>query len=381
MQAGEVIAAIDEPRCRHVSFPSPIPDPLRLRLLSPFAHVAERYSRRRFYVMCRFVIYKGTKPVQLSHLLTRPCHSIINQAFDSRLRLDRRRPINGDGFGVGWYDSVFDEELGTQPCIFTSVTPAWNNVNLTRLAEKTKSPLVFAHVRATTAGTLSLDNCHPWSYGKLMFMHNGGIADFHKIKRKLQSSLPDELFNMVNGNTDSQWAFALLLSKLPDPQAECFTPRILQQAMLETIAHINALTEEYGITEPSLMNFCVTDGQTVVATRYISSRTDEAASLWFSSGSTFSEYIEGGHYKMSKTDKRENIILIASEPLTFEKADWMEIRTNHMVVITPKMNLLQIPIVDKYYVAPSDPAATSRATDFAAAKGFLSPRRETIVAH
>lgn len=32
-------------------------------------------------------------------------------------------------------------------------------------------------------------------------MHNGGIADFYKIKRKLQSSLPDELFNMVNGNT------------------------------------------------------------------------------------------------------------------------------------------------------------------------------------
>ena len=69
--------------------------------------------------MCRFVIYKGTSPVQLSHvrmcetdkgngeltfplqLLTRPCHSIINQAFDSRLRLDHRRPMNGDGFGVG----------------------------------------------------------------------------------------------------------------------------------------------------------------------------------------------------------------------------------------------------------------------------------------
>ena len=56
-------------------------------------------------------------------LLTRPCHSIVNQAFGSRLRLDPRRPINGDGFGVGWYDSVYDEELGVQPCIFTSSTP------------------------------------------------------------------------------------------------------------------------------------------------------------------------------------------------------------------------------------------------------------------
>ena len=60
---------------------------------------------------------------------------------------------------AGWYDSVYDEELGSQPCIFTSVTPvrlffwnlrqqtdmrqAWNNINLKRLAEKIKSPLVL----------------------------------------------------------------------------------------------------------------------------------------------------------------------------------------------------------------------------------------------
>lgn len=31
--------------------------------------------------------------------------------------------------------------------------------------------------------------------------------------------------------------------------------------------------------QPSLMNFCVTYGETVIATRYVSSKTDEAASL------------------------------------------------------------------------------------------------------
>lgn len=324
--------------------------------------------------MCRFVIYKGTSPVQLSHLLTRPCHSIINQAFDSRLRLDHRRPINGDGFGVGWYDAVHDEELGSQPCVFTSVTPAWNNANLIRLAEKIKSPLVFGHVRATTAGSLSLDNCHPFVFGKVMFMHNGGIAEFPKLKRRLQVDLPDEIFNTVQGNTDSEWAFALYLSKLPDPNAKTFTPNVLKQAMFDTIASLNSYAEAFGITEPSLMNFCVTDGASVVATRYISSRQEEAASLWYSSGTTFSEYAKGGHYKMSKADKRENIIMIASEPLTFEKADWREVRTNNMIVITPKMNLLQIPILDKFYVPPTDPASLNRGTEFAAAKGLLSPR-------
>ncbi|KAJ7071076.1 N-terminal nucleophile aminohydrolase [Mycena amicta] len=321
--------------------------------------------------MCRFVIYKGTSPVQLSHLLTRPCHSIINQAFDSRLRLDRRRPMNGDGFGVGWYDSVYDEELGPQPCIFTSVTPAWNNINLQRLAEKIKSPLVFGHVRATTAGSLSLDNCHPFVHRKLMFMHNGGIAQWELIKRNVQKDLPDFAFNMAQGNTDSEWAFAVFLSKLPDANAHVFTPEILRRAMLDTIAALNSYAEEAGITEPSLMNFCVTDGATVVATRYISSSKDEAASLWFSSGTTFSEDTEGGggHYRMAKADKRENIIMVASEPLTFERADWMEIKTNTMVVITPRFNLLQIPIIDKY----SAPGVVRR-SDFAHEKGLLNPR-------
>ncbi|KAF8311161.1 N-terminal nucleophile aminohydrolase [Clavulina sp. PMI_390] len=328
--------------------------------------------------MCRVVAVKSTTPIQLAHLLTRPRHSIINQAFDSRLRLDLRRPINGDGFGVGWYDSVEDPELGTQPCIFKSITPAWNNSNLARIAEKIKSPLVFGHVRATTAGSLSQDNCHPWSYGKIMFMHNGGIAQFEKLKRKLQAVLSDELFNVPQGNTDSEWAFALYLSKLPDVHATNFTSNVLRQAMLDTIAHLNMLAKEAGITEPSLLNFTVTDGATIVASRYISSKYDEAASLYFSSGTTFNEYAPGGHYKMSKSDKRENIIMVASEPLTFEKADWMEIKTNTMIVITPKMNILQIPIVDEF----SASSRSKRNVQFATEKGLWTqnPRKAAAAA-
>lgn len=154
-------------------------------------------------------------------------------------------------------------------------------------------------------------------------MHNGGIAEFERIKRRLQSLLPDEIFAVPQGNTDSEWAFALFLSLLPTTTTakanDTFTPHVLRQAMLDTIKTLNSLTQDAGIIEPSLMNFCVTDGETVVATRYISSKTDEAASLYFSSGTTFSEYAPGGHYRVQKLDKRENIIMIASEPLTFEK--------------------------------------------------------------
>lgn len=120
--------------------------------------------------MCRLLVVKSTEPILLSQLLTAPVHSIINQASDARLRLDSRS-INADGAGVGWYSCSIGEdgkdgrkEEDCSPCIFRMITPAWSNQNLHRLAEKVKSPLVFAHVRASTTGALSEENCHPVSF-------------------------------------------------------------------------------------------------------------------------------------------------------------------------------------------------------------------------
>lgn len=53
---------------------------------------------------------------------------------------------------------------------------------------------------------------------------------------------------------------------------------MLRQAMLATVAQLNSYTQAVGAKEPSLLNFCVSDGQSVVATRYISSKT-EAVSI------------------------------------------------------------------------------------------------------
>lgn len=45
-----------------------------------------------------------------------------------------------------------------------------------------------------------------------MWMHNGEISEFPKIKRALQASLPEELFLYPSGYTDSEWAFMVFLS-------------------------------------------------------------------------------------------------------------------------------------------------------------------------
>ncbi len=48
-------------------------------------------------------------------------------------------------------------------------------------------------------------------------MHNGGIADFHLIKRKLQSQLPDVAFDMVQGNTGEFYPQLLSIIQVTRP--------------------------------------------------------------------------------------------------------------------------------------------------------------------
>lgn len=315
--------------------------------------------------MCRFMIYKGRESMVLSDLLTKPAHSIINQSFDSRLRLDMRNPINGDGFGVGYYSS------SNQPCVFKAITPAWNNVNLNNLSMCTESHLVFGHVRASTHGVLSETNCHPFSFGKFLFMHNGGISGFGMIKRKLVNHLEDRYFLLIQGSTDSECCFALFLDTVhkmgydpADPHLK-LTPTQLREALLKTIELIKEWQVEI-TDEPSLLNFAVTDGDSIVVLRYITSKTDEAASLHFSTGSKFYEY-EPGLFKMERLNRSQDVIFVASEPLTFERGDWICVPSNTVITITTNNTVLMHPIEDEFY----DYDMNARSSGLAMRKGLM----------
>lgn len=170
-----------------------------------------------------------------------------------------------------------------------------------------------------------------------MWMHNGGLGGWKHIKRRLGSLLADKWYLGVKGGTDSEWAFALFLNTLEqsghDPSA-CppggFGPTVLREVMKKTIAQINELTDSIpqsilqneDVDTRSLLNFAVTDGHSVICTRYISSSKDEAASLYYSSGTqwvTRTSSPDDRQYQMDRKDKGGDIVLVASEPLTFER--------------------------------------------------------------
>ena len=165
-----------------------------------------------------------------------------------------------------------------------------------------------------------------------MWMHNGGIGGWKYVKRRLADSIGDRWFESVQGGTDSEWAFALFLDQLeslgvdPDmrPGENGFEHTLLRTAMLATIRRINDFIKAIPgdkameIDVRSLLNFAVTDGNSVICTRYVGSKTDEAASLYFSSGTSWKQEADGV-FKMERRDKGADIVLVASEPLTFER--------------------------------------------------------------
>ena len=284
--------------------------------------------------MCRFLIYKGPE-VLMADLVSRAEQSLIRQSYRAR---EHQEPLNGDGFGVGWYDHRVDET----PCIFTSTSPAWSNRNLLRLASKVRSPCLFAHVRAATPGqAVSEFNCHPFQHQQYMWMHNGSIGEFAKIRRRLRESLSDEAYDLVQGTTDSEHAFALFLDIIASRSGEDGVAD-LSAAMIETINRLNAWTLAAGIGATSRYNFAVTDGHSVVATRFVSPSEQRPHSLYFATGAAF-ENIDGAYHVRSSGHGR-NAAIIASEPLTDDRSEWTAVPENHLIAISPDTGVRTLPI-------------------------------------
>ena len=96
--------------------------------------------------------------------------------------------------------------------LYRSTHPAWNDRNLRELAAGVSSPLFFAHIRASTGTAIQETNTHPFRYGRWLWMHNGLIRDFARVKRDLVLAVDDSLYTSIEGTTDSETMFYLALT-------------------------------------------------------------------------------------------------------------------------------------------------------------------------
>lgn len=261
--------------------------------------------------MCRWIAYSGS-PVNLEDLLYKPERSLVMQSKHSRLGAEA---INGDGFGVGWYSTL------PRPGLFHSTDPAWNNMNLRELSALAWSGRVFAHIRASTGTAVQQTNCHPFRYDRWLWMHNGLINDFPKIKRDMTLDIAPDLFPLIQGSTDSELFFYLALTfGLTDNP-----PRAVARA----VHRIEEIGRSYGVEHPMQMTVAVTDGETTWAFRY--SSEGQSRSLFRSTDMSALRALHPTHELLQGLS--DDARLIVSEPLGDLEGAWQEVPESSCLVV------------------------------------------------
>ena len=253
--------------------------------------------------MCRWLAYSGS-PVLLEELLLKPGHSLIDQSLHSRFGATT---TNGDGIGIGWYGEA------DTPGLFRSIEPAWNNRNLKDLSRHLTSPIVFAHIRASTGSAVQQTNCHPFRHGAWLWMHNGLIREFAALKRDLAFAVDSSLYPMIEGSTDSELFFylALTFGLQDDPP----------QAVERAVGFIEQTGRANGVDRPIQMTVATTNGSTLWVFRY--SSEGRSRSLYYSTdvATLRAQYPDNPRLHRLSDETR----LVVSEPLSDLAGAWNEV--------------------------------------------------------
>jgi predicted glutamine amidotransferase len=242
--------------------------------------------------MCRWLFYYG-KEVCVSNLLYGADHALARQSENAGYtpevehNEERNNEVNVHGCGIGWYASNpagLVDELGltaySRPTVYTTVSQPLHDRNLRRLSKNVETSLLFGHVRAAGPGAAVHEyNTHPFCMGRYLFMHNGGLARFQRTRRKLLSYLRDDLFDLISGTTDSELLFALILNSLPDICS--LQPA---NAVLDAVRKAFELVVNETEGAPSSLNIALSDGETVIATRFRNGEGETPPSLYYHLG-------------------------------------------------------------------------------------------------
>jgi predicted glutamine amidotransferase len=260
--------------------------------------------------MCRWIAYRG-ETTALEHYVTEPAHSLISQSIHA---LEATASVNGDGFGLGWYGHH------PEPGLYREVRPAWSDENLRYLCRHLQSHLFFAHVRAATGTAITRPNCHPFACGKWMFMHNGFVGSWNRLRRQVESLIPDQLYPARIGTTDSE---AIFLAMMGAGMAD--HPLLAAE---KTLARLTDFVNHNKPADRFRFTAALSNGSDLFAFRY--SVNDKSNTLYY--------------------QESESSIVIVSEPLDDDHKKWTPVPENHVLIalsgerarIQPLLQLQQV---------------------------------------
>jgi len=283
--------------------------------------------------MCRALLYLG-QPVLLDDFLFRPDSALVKQSYMPKML----HLLNLAGFGMRAWDAASHDP--DKPFAYASDAIPVFDRNLKGLAEKIRARCLLAHVRGVPYHTqvdISTQNVHPFQFAgvPLAMAHNGDLAGFAEMKPLLAPQLRPEFAAQIRGTTDSEWIYALIVSRLKDPFARPSAEE-LHDAVAHALGALRTARERLGIALASPVNLFLTDGTQLAAVRYTFDfgcyPRDPAEflpghfnyySLWYTVGRDYG--LHEGEWKMAGGSDNPDSVLVASEPLTRDISAWVEV--------------------------------------------------------
>jgi len=166
--------------------------------------------------MCRILAYLG-EPLLARHVLFDTDNSLVRQSYSPRMM---NTFLNLAGFGMKAWDptSLRPEE----PFTYRATTLPTFDRNLRYMAAKIAPTCLLAHVRGVTYSGESVvaeTNLHPFQFPgtRVTLMHNGHLRRFATMRYALVEHVDPALAQRIEGTTDSEWIYALILSQLAEP--------------------------------------------------------------------------------------------------------------------------------------------------------------------
>jgi predicted glutamine amidotransferase len=262
--------------------------------------------------VCRWLGYFGS-PLRIEELVYNATHSLIEQSRAARLTTHL---TNADGFGIGWYGT------SDYPGIYRSVAPAWSDRNLQELCTQIASPLFVAHIRASTGTPVQQTNCHPFRHGRWLFVHNGFIDQYVRLRRDLLLAVDPRYFDFIEGTTDSELLFHLALTFGLDDEP---LPALERMA-----GFIEATGRRHGVDEPLQMTVGVSDGERLYAVRYASGEV-VANSLYVSNDAADVRLLYPENERLQRLSDEARAIV--SEPLADLPGLWSEVPPSSALIV------------------------------------------------
>ncbi|EMD39692.1 hypothetical protein CERSUDRAFT_150345 [Gelatoporia subvermispora B] len=338
--------------------------------------------------MCRWFTYiSNSEPQLLADVLIEPAHSLSKQVHDRYLPYlkhyepdvdpadtkkeisTRNSPYNMDGLGIAWYSNTraeFGEAQGPSPALYKILRQPLTDNIYTSICNNTSSQAIFGHIRAASPSSAITDyNCHPFQFGRWLFMHNGGLAFFNVVKRDMVTCMSDAALDLVKGTTDSEHLAALFFTFLEQdkgPAAWDATHPIadVKQALELAIAKVLEFQDAYvkrsgAAPQASSINIAITDGTQLLAIRFRNHATEHPPSLYYSTtagitlnrkypGHPDQEGADNGSANLKAPHEHGDHVIVASEPTTYKKHDWQLIPKNQCVMVPPDMQMQLVPV-------------------------------------